>query len=172
MKTFIFKITYIGLVCIMTSCSLNSSNSYTQKQLDLTVKKQSVAIVSDEKRFIISEIPEGYYYPSKKIDINQYDFNSISLMEKNDVILCNLNLVEKSSGQEKEFSVTSVKLENDSLCLERNDSNVGNFKLAAKFIINPLQDDKVVEDETIVLEGIIFLNNKSEKIQFTFFAGD
>lgn len=172
MKTLIFRITYVGLISIMASCSHNSSSSNTQKQLDSTVVKQSNAIVSNEKQPIISELPEGYYYPSKKIEINQYDFNSISLMKKKDVIMCNLIFVEKSSGQEKEFSITSVKLLNDSLYLERNDSVVGNFKLTAKFLVNPLQDDKVVENETVVLEGILFLNTKSEKIQFTFFAGD
>lgn len=145
------------------------------RQHDKQINANTDSIVKQASvQSIIKIEPEGYYYPTESLIIGRYKLISILVIPQNNNSKFRSEITLEDSLSQSEMSIISrmTEVNSDSLTIVLQDNDMEIIYFRGKFLLNPFDNPKVIEKETIVLNGEITLNRQTIPTSLTYFAGD
>lgn len=124
--------------------------------------------VSDEKSFT----PDGYYFPTIPVKVGNFELEWLSVFTQHaNSSTAHIRLLK--NGKWKEISAYNFKIAKDSSYFHFKSQPVGNITIIGKFTGDKGPSvDEVAIKKTIVFEGKIQVNEKSQIVKFTWWEGD
>lgn len=147
---------------------------------DQNVETKEKPLIKKEKK--VSFDIDGYYFIKdtiifKEIKVLSILFSTKDIIDESNYNIINkvyLNILDNKTGREIELKVKEYKFENKKISLSVTIPEIGVFSFKGTFLgeNGPMNDD-VIEDETIVMKGLMKIGSDfTKEICFTYFAGD